>query len=84
MRSIFEKISQLLLASKTGDRQHTTASERSYYLTAGNAIELDERSGSTSTMERYDDISKRIRRVLDFGMLLDIGCGTARNYPEIS
>jgi tRNA G46 methylase TrmB len=74
---MFEKISQLLLASKKVDRQHTNAAERSYYLTAGNAIEFDERSGLTSNMERHDDISKRIRRVLDSGMLLDIGYGMA-------
>ncbi len=74
----------IIAGFKKVNRQHTKAAERYYYLTAGNAIEFDERSGLTSNMERYDDISKRIRRVLDSGMLLDIGCGTARMFIAVA
>lgn len=75
---MFGKISQSLPALETRGRQSKKAAERSYYLTAGSAIEFDRRSGLTSSLKRYDRVSEKIRRILDSGTLLDVGCGTAR------
>ncbi len=81
---MFEKISQSLPALETRDRQSKKATERSYYLTAESAVEFDRRSGLTSNLKRYNGISEKICRILDSGVLLDVGCGTARMLIEIA
>ncbi|MEW6002459.1 MAG: class I SAM-dependent methyltransferase [Nitrospirota bacterium] len=58
--------------------------ERSYYQSPEEAQKFDRRSLSILNIQRYKHISLDIEKYLRKGLVLDIGCGTARMLIEIA